>query len=518
MIPVARLSDQHSCPIPGHGVTPIASASADTLFNMLGAARVGDLCGCGAVITVGFPSVTVDYRPLAHLGSPTSHGGSIISGSPDSYGGNSGGGFAFSGTGPIVDFAKLGAFNEDGSVNDQVLRRLLDDPNIEERARKAGALVGSDTADSGCVFAKSCVSVPAGSTEAGTACEPAKNFGTITLLGTTGAVTPSGAALLGRVSGSMAAGAAESMGSWAIRGLAAAGATVGTVASTLLLALWPRDMGDSTLFSAEQLAMMKAAATRVRFQFRKAPDGSIQVYGLHTSAQSGMASVPTVEAKWNPDKSAMEAQLEGGINIIWTPNDGPIPSEPLIYPTPTESADTLLVHPIPEQADSGIEIYPAGDDITWQDVILTFPDNPGVPPLYVVFAKPAVNPLEVGPYNDLRSRSKKDGLDIDHIPSQKALESYISSFDDVRPDMIADYLSAAPSIAIPQKVHQKYSETYGGRNTIAKQVTDAADLRAAVDSNFDAIKPGLLAEGFTDADVEAARTELHALHQEQGWY
>ncbi|MBJ7547260.1 PAAR domain-containing protein [Pseudomonas sp. OA3] len=78
MIPVARLSDQHSCPIPGHGVTPVASSSPDTIFNMLGAARVGDVCGCGAVITVGFPSVAVNYRPLAHLGSPTSHGGSIM--------------------------------------------------------------------------------------------------------------------------------------------------------------------------------------------------------------------------------------------------------------------------------------------------------------------------------------------------------------------------------------------------------------------------------------------------------
>ena len=141
-----------------------------------------------------------------------------------------------------------------------------------------------------------------------------------------------------------------------------------------------------------------------------------------------------------------------------------------------------------------------------------------MPQLYVVLAKQAVNPLEVGSYNYLRSRIKKGGLDIDHIPSQKSLESYTSSFDDVRPDMIADYLSAAPSTAIRQKVHQKYSETYGERNTIAKQVTDAADLRAAVDSNFDAIKPGLLAEGFIDADIEAAHTELHALHQEQGWH
>lgn len=374
-----------------------------------------------------------------------------------------------------------------------------------------------------CVFAKSCVSVPAGSTEAGTATEPAKNFGTITLLGTTGAVTPGGAALLGRVSGTMAGGVAESLGSWAIRGLVGAaeavGAAAGTVAGTLLLALWPRDIGDSTLYTAEQLAMMSAAATRVRFQFRKAPDGSIQVYGLHTSALSGLASVPTVEARWNPNTSAMEAQLDGGITITWTPNNGPLPSEPLIFPIPTEPVETLLVHPIPDQLDTEIEVYPAGDDITWQDVILTFPDNPGVPPLYLVFAKPAVNPLEVGPAGELQSRSRKDGLDIDHIPAQKALEAaLLASPVRVSKREIREALRNAPGIAIPATVHQKYSETYGGRNTKAKQAQDVADLRAAIDSNFNAIKRGLLEEGYAESDIEAARDQLHQLGQEQGWY
>lgn len=138
MIPVARLGDMHVCPIPGHGTSPIASASPDTQVNFLGAARVGDVCGCGAVITTGFPSIIVDYRPLAYLGSPTNHGGTIISGSPDTFGG-----FQFGGpsTQVIVDFAKLGAVRPDGSVDDQVMAELLADPNLEHRALLSGALV-----------------------------------------------------------------------------------------------------------------------------------------------------------------------------------------------------------------------------------------------------------------------------------------------------------------------------------------------------------------------------------------
>jgi uncharacterized Zn-binding protein involved in type VI secretion len=66
MISSARLGDKHVCPMPGHGTTPIASASGDVNINFMGSARVGDTCGCGAVITTGFPSIQVNGRPMAH--------------------------------------------------------------------------------------------------------------------------------------------------------------------------------------------------------------------------------------------------------------------------------------------------------------------------------------------------------------------------------------------------------------------------------------------------------------------
>ncbi|WDG55354.1 PAAR domain-containing protein [Pseudomonas chlororaphis] len=138
MLPSARLGDKHVCPLPGHGTTPITSASGDININFMGAARVGDICGCGAVITTGFPSIILNGRPMAHLGSPTSHGGTIISGSPDTFGGFQFGGAA---TQAIVDFAKLGAVRPDGSVNDQLMSELLADPQLEQRALLSGALV-----------------------------------------------------------------------------------------------------------------------------------------------------------------------------------------------------------------------------------------------------------------------------------------------------------------------------------------------------------------------------------------
>ncbi|WP_447651809.1 polymorphic toxin type 44 domain-containing protein [Pseudomonas abietaniphila] len=138
MISSARLGDKHVCPLPGHGTTTIASASGDVIINFMGSARVGDTCGCGAVITTGFPSIQVNGRPMAHLGSLTSHGGTIITGS-----GDVGGGIVMGGDsgGAIINFMALGAFRPDGSVDDEKMATLLADPNLKEKAFTANALV-----------------------------------------------------------------------------------------------------------------------------------------------------------------------------------------------------------------------------------------------------------------------------------------------------------------------------------------------------------------------------------------
>lgn len=99
------------------------------------------------------------------------------------------------------------------------------------------------------------------------------------------------------------------------------------------------------------------------------------------------------------------------------------------------------------------------------------------------------------------------------------MEAYIKqNFPEVDRYERADLLKKAPSIAIYSEVHRKFSETYGGRNHASRQLEDAANLRFAVDGNFDAIKAGLLEQGFDQGEIEAARLQLHELHIEQGWY
>lgn len=57
-IPVARTGDLHSCPIEGHGITPMYSSS--TVVNGgVGLIRAGmDYAGCGALIVSGAPDIS----------------------------------------------------------------------------------------------------------------------------------------------------------------------------------------------------------------------------------------------------------------------------------------------------------------------------------------------------------------------------------------------------------------------------------------------------------------------------
>jgi uncharacterized Zn-binding protein involved in type VI secretion len=50
---VARVGDMHSCPIPGHGVTPILTGSPKFKCEGAAVARTGSTTGCGAVIIGG---------------------------------------------------------------------------------------------------------------------------------------------------------------------------------------------------------------------------------------------------------------------------------------------------------------------------------------------------------------------------------------------------------------------------------------------------------------------------------
>ncbi len=159
----------------------------------------------------------------------------------------------------------------------------------------------------------------------------------------------------------------------------------GNPAGLFVLGMLPTKVADGTLYTDDQLRRMTRAPTRVRFQFRRDAQGVLQVYGIHTGPL-GDDTVRTVQARWNSTKTALEAELNG-VTILWTPRErSGIP--PMVHPDAGDSRSTILVHPIPEGADSQIEGYPAGDDIETDDCILVFPADTGLNSLYLVFSRP----------------------------------------------------------------------------------------------------------------------------------
>ncbi|MCM2147684.1 S-type Pyocin family protein [Klebsiella pneumoniae] len=110
---------------------------------------------------------------------------------------------------------------------------------------------------------------------------------------------------------------------------------------------------------------------------------------------------------------------------------------------------------------------------------------------------------------------------------------FAPSLEDLYPDEGSKYIDKmvdkVASVAIPIAVHQKCSETYGGRNNrkvetesgemITKKELDARDLEAAVNANWDANAECLKNEyGMSNEKIEEIRAKLHKLNRNVGLY
>ena len=144
--------------------------------------------------------------------------------------------------------------------------------------------------------------------------------------------------------------------------------------------LWPSSLGDSSLYTEEQLQSLKEGRTRVRLTVEQQPDGTLKGYGYNTQKRRDWEMIPVVQ--FVAQGSQQVADFGDGVTLIWTPATDPsstlgtpalegAPQAPQIwiYP-PTEQADNIIVSPI----------YPDA----YKDFILVFPADSGVQPLYIV--------------------------------------------------------------------------------------------------------------------------------------
>ena len=100
--PAARLGDPTACPVPGHGTNPIAAGSPNVLFDSLPAARQGDASACGGALSGNvIPTVLINGKPAATIGTVGNHGNVVVAGSGTVLIGTSGGGATIGPVAPV---------------------------------------------------------------------------------------------------------------------------------------------------------------------------------------------------------------------------------------------------------------------------------------------------------------------------------------------------------------------------------------------------------------------------------
>lgn len=323
--------------------------------------------------------------------------------------------------------------------------------------------------------------------------------------------------------------------------------TVGASVGAFVMGFWPFPAGDSSdsqvpgrdtdmlaaqarLFTAGKVNIepgMKSANLPVRGFITTDETGNQSVTLVKTGTGGVSATVPVLNAVRDKttglDKITVPA-VEGTPSRIILVN--PVPVGPAA-PSHTGNSTPVPVTPVHtgtevKQADSIVTTtFPAADIPPLQDFIYWQPDasGTGVEPIYVMLAKPPVEFLEVDLYSNFRGRSRQRKYEADHMPSAAAVRKYLETN---APEMLSDDIDKAvldvAAIVVPKEIHQKLSQTYGGRNQPAQISLDSRNLRAALDRNLDAIKPELKKHGATDAQLEAARSKMHKLNIEMGLY
>ncbi|EFI5594749.1 TPA: S-type pyocin domain-containing protein, partial [Escherichia coli] len=324
-----------------------------------------------------------------------------------------------------------------------------------------------------------------------------------------------GASVLRPVAGNFAI-----RGTWAVVGEAATG-VAGLPLAAFLIGMMPGRLNDGEQDFIDRMRAEQAreVPTRVRFTWETNSRGNPVPHGWHTPPGQDRVRVRRME--WDDRRKAYTFTTEEDprITLIWTP-DNPgidVPNHtgnqyPPVLPNP------VMVDPLPDDTGLHATTSPAPEERDFADYILILP-FPDIPPIYIYLSKPPVEFLEVELYSDFKRRSRQGKYEADHMPSAAAVRAY---FKRLHPDLDDEDLDAyaqdVAAIVIPKEVHQKMSETYGGRNTPAQIDLDSRNLRAAADRNLDAIKPALKEHGATEGQIEAARTKLHELNSKMGLY
>ncbi|MFJ2976541.1 type VI secretion system tube protein TssD [Kluyvera sp. NPDC087067] len=251
------------------------------------------------------------------------------------------------------------------------------------------------------VYAKSCLKEK-GCTDAGSAEEPAENFGQMAIFAQPVVDDCCGYAPPAEASAApLALGALTQVsGEWSLSGaLGAARAIpwIGALASALYVPSAgkgsDRVPGRDEFWYEEELRKKAlaggTATTRVRFFWGTDIHGKPQVYGVHTGEGTPYENVRVANMQWNTDAQRYEFTPAHGADeplITWTPGKpqtGDVPAHTGSNIPPIDQP-TILVNPIPEgQGEYTTPPLPVPDVADFNDYILVFPADSGIQPIYV---------------------------------------------------------------------------------------------------------------------------------------
>ncbi|ECE0486455.1 pyocin [Salmonella enterica subsp. enterica] len=320
-------------------------------------------------------------------------------------------------------------------------------------------------------------------------------------------------------------GRALTYGTWAVRSAAGLGEVaaggVGAPVAGILVGMMPGRLndGEQDFIDRMRAAQLREAPTRVRFTWENDSRGNPVPHGWHTPPGKDMVRVRKLEWDSRYQAYSFTTEEEPRITIIWTPDNPGVntPSNTGNQARPV-LPDPVIVDPLPDNTGITATTTPTPEEKHFADYILILP-MPDIPPIYIYLSKPPVKFLEVELYSDFRRRSRQGKYEADHMPSRASVDAYLrANYPLLDDDEILALTDQVAAIVIPKDIHQKISETYGGRNTPAQIELDSRNLRAAVDRNLDAIKPALKEHGATEDQIEAARAKMHKLNSEMGLY
>ncbi|MCW4820628.1 S-type pyocin domain-containing protein [Enterobacter chengduensis] len=329
-----------------------------------------------------------------------------------------------------------------------------------------------------------------------------------------------GASLLDLISGR-----ALTYGTWAVRGASGLGEVVaagaGAPVAGLLVGMMPGRLndGEQDFIDRMRLAQMREAPSRVRYTWENDSRGNPLPHGWHTPPGRDNVRVRKMEYDSSAQAYTFTTEEEPRITIVWTPDRT---GEEKPWNTGNQARPVLpnpvIVDPLPDNTGRTATTSPMPEEKSFADYILILP-FPDLPPIYIYLSKPPVEFLEVELYSDFKCRSRQGIYEADHMPSAAAVRSALLRENPRLSKKLVDEMAQnVAAIVVPKEIHQKLSETYGGRNSPVQIELDSKNLRAAVDRNLDAIRPALKANGATETQIEAAKAKMHELNRNVGLY